>query len=103
MERYRLLGAECAAVIESVAASVEPDMTECEAASVIALGCRRGNINPVVLMAAGEERIRAWRHPMPKEAPLGRYAMLVVCGRRHGLGRYGPGLAGKTFVDRRPG
>jgi hypothetical protein len=27
----------------------------------------------------------AHRHPLPTAAPLGRRAMLVVCGRRHGL------------------
>ena len=42
-------------------------------------------IEPVVLLAAGEERLPRHRHPLPTAAPLGARAMLVVCGRRHGL------------------
>ena len=42
-------------------------------------------IDPVVLLVAGEERLPRHRHPLPTAAPLGARAMLVACGRRHGL------------------
>jgi antitoxin VapB len=38
-----------------------------------------------VLLVAGEQRLPRHRHPLPTAAPLGARAMLVVCGRRHGL------------------
>jgi hypothetical protein len=37
------------------------------------------------MLVAGEERLPLHRHPLPTAAPLGARAMLVVCGRRHGL------------------
>ena len=41
-------------------------------------------IDPLVILVAGESRL-AHRHPLPTDAALRRRAMLVVCGRRHGL------------------
>ena len=37
-----------------------------------------------MILVAGQSRL-AHRHPLPTDAALGRRAMLVVCGRRHGL------------------
>jgi Xaa-Pro dipeptidase len=38
-----------------------------------------------VLLAASEERMGFYRHPIPRGGALGRRAMLVVCAERGGL------------------
>jgi Xaa-Pro aminopeptidase len=37
------------------------------------------------VLAAGERRLPAYRHPTPSHEPIGARAMLVFCARRHGL------------------
>ncbi len=60
-------------------------MTEHEmAASLSAEVCKRGMVPAVVLVAA-DERIFGYRHPIPKEKVVWRYAMLVLVARKWGL------------------
>ncbi|KIX84769.1 M24 family metallopeptidase [Thermus filiformis] len=42
-------------------------------------------IRPLLLLVAGEERLFRHRHPLPKDRPLGRAFMAVVCAERGGL------------------
>lgn len=82
--RYRTLGRECAEVLTAVALQVEPAWSERRAAAALAAGLVERGIDPLVVLVAGEPRL-AHRHPLPIDGPLGRRAMFVVCGRRHGL------------------
>jgi Xaa-Pro aminopeptidase len=83
--RYRTLGRDVADGMENAARAVEPGMTEADIAGLIALEYRMRGIAPIVLLAAADERIRTWRHPLPKDVAVERCAMLVSCGRRGGL------------------
>jgi len=40
---------------------------------------------PVVVLVASDERIANYRHPLPTDKPIERYAMLVLCFRKDGL------------------
>src|SRR5829696_6197175 len=85
VERYRALGRETASAAGAAlrdAAEAEPEFALAGRAARELLD--RG-IDPGVLLVAGEERLPRHRHPLPTAAPLGARAMLVVCGRRHGL------------------
>jgi antitoxin VapB len=42
-------------------------------------------VQVIVNLIATDERIFAFRHPLPTDKKLERYAMLVLCGRRWGL------------------
>ncbi|PZA07866.1 MULTISPECIES: Xaa-Pro peptidase family protein [unclassified Meiothermus] len=84
-ERYRALGQDAARAIGEVMRDAEPEWTETELAGAVASALYAYGIQPVVLLAAGEERIFSYRHPLPKNRPLGRLAMAVLCGRRAGL------------------
>lgn len=82
--RYLELGAEVTRAMSAVLRDATPASTEHElaaglAASVVALGAE-----PVVLLAAGEQRTGV-QHPLPTAARLGRRAMAVIGARRHGL------------------
>nr|WP_228509215.1 peptidase M24 [Herbiconiux sp. VKM Ac-1786] len=82
--RYRRLGAEVAEVLTDVAEAVAPGSSERDAAAMLAGGLVSRGIDPVVVLVSGSARVRH-RHPLPTDGPLGERAMLVVCGRRHGL------------------
>lgn len=84
-DRYRSLGVDLAGVLSEAARGVRKGMTESKLAAsfvepLVRLGCRV----PVAL-AAADQRVAAYRHPLPTDRAVEGYAMLVVCARRHGL------------------
>jgi len=83
--RYRALGQDAATALGESLRFADPDWSECELAGVISEALLSRGIQPLVLLVAGEERLFRYRHPLPKQRPLGRLFMGVVCGRRHGL------------------
>ncbi|WP_306817078.1 MULTISPECIES: M24 family metallopeptidase [unclassified Microbacterium] len=83
-DRYRALGREVAQALTDVAAQLSPRHTERLAAAALAAGLVERGIDPLVVLVAGRARL-PHRHPLPTGAALGDRAMLVVCGRRHGL------------------
>lgn len=84
-ERFRLLGRDAARSVGEAVRAAKPDWTERELAGAVAEEALSLGIQPVALLVAGEERIFRWRHPLPKDRPLGRLFMAVICGRREGL------------------
>jgi len=84
-DRYRALGRDAAAALTAAGAAVAPTDTEHGAAARVAAALLERGVDPVVLLVAGERRLPLHRHPLPTGAELGRLAMLVACGRRHGL------------------
>jgi Xaa-Pro aminopeptidase len=85
LERFRALGRDAAEVMTDVCYAVEPSDTELDAAAILAGALVERGIDPVVLLVAGEQRVPAYRHPLPTTAPLGGLVMLVACARRAGL------------------
>jgi Xaa-Pro dipeptidase len=85
LERYRKVGADAAAAVTEVADSLESGMSEYEAAANLAVACRRRGLFSSVLLAAADDRIARYRHPIPHGAPIQRRAMLVVSAERGGL------------------
>jgi Xaa-Pro dipeptidase len=85
IEGYRLLGADAALAVSEVASSLSPETDEIEAAAELSAACMRRGMSAPVLMAASEERLVRYRHPVPQGGPLGRQAMLVACAERGGL------------------
>ena len=85
IERYRRVGADAASAVAEAASSLEPGMSEQEAAANLAAACRRREIFSPVLLAAADERIARHRHPIPHGERIERRAMLVVSAERGGL------------------
>jgi antitoxin VapB len=83
--RYRSLGAATGRALQNATRMVRVGMTENEIAGILAQQCYANNVVPVTNLIAADERIFRWRHPLPTEKKLERYAMLVVGGRRWGL------------------
>lgn len=68
-----------------VARRLRPDLTEYEAAALLAAALLERAADPVVLLVAGHQNRRTQRHSLPTTKPLGASAMLACCARRHGV------------------
>ena len=84
-ERYRALGRAAAAVLEEAAHAIAPGMTEHAIAGIIAGKAIPHGIQAALTLVATDARIFRYRHPIPTAKQLDKYAMLVLCARRHGL------------------
>lgn len=84
LARYRALCRDVAEVLTDAATAALPQHAERDVAARLATDLVARGIDPLVTLVAGRQRV-AHRHPLPTAAPLGDRAMLVVCGRRHGL------------------
>ncbi len=85
IERYRALGRDTAAATGAALRDARSTDTEFELAGRAAGHLYDRGVEPVVMLAAGGERLPLHRHPLPTRKPFGERAMLVVCGRRDGL------------------
>ena len=64
---------------------IDPEMSEVEVAGEIAEDLWERNLEPVVLLVAGQDRIKKFRHPLPTTTEVGNTVMGVICARRKGL------------------
>jgi Xaa-Pro dipeptidase len=83
--QYREVGQRTLTAVDEAASELTPGMSEFEAAAVLEAACRRRGLYSPVVMAAGDERITTYRHPVVHDAVFERRVMFVVCGERYGL------------------
>jgi len=84
-DRFRLLGKSCASAMDEVMRSIRPGQSERDIAASLAQQTELRGVQPIAIMVATDERIFAYRHPIPKDRHLERYAMVILCGRKWGL------------------
>ena len=85
VERYRELGREVAAAVETVCRNLEPDDPEYEVAAGIDISLASRDVDTPVVLVGGAERAQAYRHFTPTDAALGDYALVSVTAERAGL------------------
>jgi len=85
IERYRRVGIDTGHALERAARAVRPGMSEVQIAGLMAAQALDAGITPIMLLVGTDERIFHFRHPLPTQKQLERYAMLAICGRRWGL------------------
>ena len=85
ISRYRELGRDAANAVHEALEQVVPEMTEWDVAGLASKALWSRGIQPLLTIAAGEGRVTRHRHPVSTNTKMGQHAMLVVCGRRHGL------------------
>ncbi len=81
--RFRGLGRLCAEAIREAAQAIQPGMSEYEIAALLGAAAQKRGVQPIVNLAATDER--RYRHPLPTAKKLERYALLVLSGRWRGL------------------
>ena len=84
-ERCRRLGAETAAALEEAIRAARPGDSELAIAARLDAACRARGGLAVVNLVATDERIAAFRHPLPTARRMQRLVMMVVCNRKWGL------------------
>jgi len=83
--RFAELGRLCAQSMDAAIRQVRPGMTEFQMAGLLSSQVFARGAVPIVLLVATDERIFKVRHPIPTARAMEHYAMLVLCGRQHGL------------------
>ncbi|WP_121744473.1 M24 family metallopeptidase [Natronorubrum halophilum] len=85
LERYRKLGRETAAAVESVCRELRADDSEHEVASALRVALSARDIEAPVVLVGGAERAQQYRHYTPTDAELGEYVLVSVTTQRAGL------------------
>ena len=85
VERYRELGREAAAAVETVCRNLEPEDPEYEVAAGIDISLASRDVDTPVVLVGGAERAQRFRHFTPSDATLGDYALVSVTAERAGL------------------
>lgn len=85
LERFRSLCAASARAMDSAIASVQPGMSELDIQAAAGHAVLREGAFPTLILVGTDDRISRFRHPIPTEAVLDRYCMVVICAQRWGL------------------
>ena len=85
LARYRGVGRDAAGAVGQVLRQARPDWSGHDLAGAASRALWQQGIHPTLTLVGDERRLPLYRHPTAAPEPLGRRAMLVVCGRRHGL------------------
>jgi Xaa-Pro aminopeptidase len=83
--RYRWLGETVSLALEQTLMQVRPGEKECEVVGRLCAELWKDRIDPVVFMAAADDRIARFRHPIPTERGVERFLMVSVNARKGGL------------------
>jgi len=85
IERYRWLGEHTAGAVTQVLLGLRPGMSETMMQAQLAEQLILRHIMPSVYLTAVDERVRKYRHAVPRSGVLERYGMVNFCSRRWGL------------------
>ena len=85
IERYRALGRDAGEAVGGVARALVPGLSEIEIARRASEALAARGMRAVVALAAADERLARYRHPVPTDKRWERAAMIVVCASRGGL------------------
>ncbi len=85
VDRFRDLGKRAAAIMGKAIEFTKPGMSEYDIASMMAGTAWAAGTTPIVALVAVDERVSQYRHPLPTEKKMDKYAMLVLCIRKWGL------------------
>jgi Xaa-Pro aminopeptidase len=84
-ERYRRLGETASRAVEKTLLDAQAGEKESEVVGRLCAELWKHRIDPVGLMAAADDRISRFRHPIPTERRVERFLMLSVNARKGGL------------------
>ncbi|MBU4227530.1 M24 family metallopeptidase [bacterium] len=85
IKKYRILGRETSQIMSKICKNTRIGETENEIRGRLAQKLWGKNINSHLILIGSDERIFAYRHPIPKDKKIRKYVMVVVCAEREGL------------------
>lgn len=84
-QRFIALGAEVAHIVEDVARQLRIGMTELAVEAAIVAACLPRGIRPMCTLVAADDRIAAFKHPVPTSRKLARQLLITLGAEREGL------------------
>jgi Xaa-Pro dipeptidase len=84
-ERFRQLGRATSRAFTSIGHEIELGMTELDVAAMVSHRLMRENIQPQLILAACDNRISDYRHPIPTGQKISTYIMYVAVAVKWGL------------------
>ncbi len=85
VERLRSISTDSAQAMYEALRTLTGRESEVEVAGAIAGQLWARNLEPVVLLVAGQDRAPQFRHALPTISPIGNRAVASICARRKGL------------------
>ena len=85
IERYRHCGQLTSLGLERACREIQVGESEFDIVARIEFEVQRTGANPCVMLVSTDQRVFDYRHPIPTDKKLERYAMLVVCAEYRGL------------------
>jgi antitoxin VapB len=85
IDRYRWLGRHAADAVSDVLQNLQPGISEVTMQSMLLARLLADGILPTVSLTATDDRIRSYRHAVPRKGVLRQFGMLGFCARRWGL------------------
>ena len=84
-ERYRWLGERVSSALEKTMMKTKEGEKESEVVARLCKEIWKDRIDPIMLMAAADDRVFKFRHPIPTERKIEKYLMISVNARKWGL------------------
>ncbi|MFB3884385.1 MAG: M24 family metallopeptidase [Thermodesulfobacteriota bacterium] len=84
-ERYRWLGEKVSRALEKTLIETKIGEKESEVVGRLCNEIWKDRIDPITLMAAADDRVSNFRHPIPTERRVEKYLMVSVNARKWGL------------------
>ena len=85
IKRYKQLGKESSTIMTEICKNIRQGDKEIEIAGKLSKRLWELKIIPVVILIAGDERIKNFRHPLPTSKKIKKHVMVVLCAKRDGL------------------
>jgi len=85
VERFRRLGKDSGETLGDLIVTLRGGESEIEIARRTTDLLAAKNIRSIVTLAAADERLKKFRHPVPTEKKWEKVLMIVVCAKREGL------------------
>ncbi|MGH7610829.1 MAG: M24 family metallopeptidase [Candidatus Dormibacteria bacterium] len=98
-EELRQLGADTADSLESALRDWVPGEVDRSIQARLVGSLESKGVEPVTVIVSGDERVRAFRHPMASGVPVRELAMAVIVARRGGLHAAATRLASAGPLD----
>lgn len=85
LERFSDTAKSVANILEKVAYTIKPKDTEKDIERLIKVVSSEYDVYPVVNLVAADDRAFKYRHPLPTDKKLEKYALISISGEKHGL------------------
>ena len=85
VSRLEEVSVDSAVALGKAMHQIKAGMSELDVAGLISNELWKSDLDLTFLGVAGESRVKKFRHPLPKSAPIGNKVVASICARRKGL------------------